>query len=50
MSFVLINHAPDGTHTSMHETAAAALDALAAMLGRTTAAAQQLALLQKYRW
>jgi hypothetical protein len=36
MSFVLINHALDGTHTSAHNTATAALAALAAMLGRAT--------------
>lgn len=33
MSFVPINHAPDGAHTSAHKTATAAL---AAMLGRST--------------
>jgi hypothetical protein len=36
MSFVLINYAPDGIHISAHNTATAALAALAAMLGRST--------------
>jgi hypothetical protein len=35
MSFALINRASDGTHTSVHRTAKAALAASAAMLGRS---------------
>jgi hypothetical protein len=35
MAFVLINHAPDGIHTTAHNTATAALARLAAMLGRS---------------
>jgi hypothetical protein len=36
MTFVLIDHAHDGTQTKVRTTAAAALGALAAMIGGTT--------------
>lgn len=34
MTYVLINHAPDGTHNRTFKTEAAALKALAEMMGR----------------